>query len=684
METEKHVETVKSALADGVRCIVVAGAAGTGKTTLIRDIIPVLSSLRYVVKLLAPTGRAAKMIQNRTGHPASTIHSAIFRIDDKPVAGADENGDLRWVFPLKVERPARTAFIVDESSMVGMARHNDGVLQFGTGSLLRDLLAYSGIGRPESDNLVFFVGDSFQLPPVGEKESNPPALDETFLANLTGAMVRTIRLGKVYRQDEGSGILEEANRLRSAIAYHCYGAFRCGAHDDFRIVDETRFDQLYRPDENLNDKVVIAYTNARVWEFNCRVRGLLNRAEAFPSAGERLLSLRNTQVPDGDGGEAVFMNGDMLQALEVDAGRIVRLTGFCRPKNSDETLTFEFTFVRMKLCWMYEDDHDDAEAWVNVTPIVSESYRANPEYASVALYVAVSNEIRRRFKLGHSAADDEKVREHLKNSLLYHAPIVTYGYAITGHKAQGGEWKEVWIDCRYAHNKMTEGYFRWMYTAVTRARKCVFALSPTAFDDIAEALARAIDRMPTASVAPASGGAALNLREILAKNGYVVAETTKKPYVARFVLARSGDPFADAGWLELNYNGKDMISHVKLQSQCASDEFGKDVSSLKGRNINTVLHEDGMDRCWPEPEVWIVDGHAHIRDRLFAVAANAGMRVLFLKSLTANQLRLGLSSDIGDGYLDFYVDSKGRVTEIGSATVSRTGLERFREGLVRD
>ena len=140
---EKTIDRICVALADGVRCFVVTGAAGTGKTTLIREFLPVLSSMRYDVKLLAPTGRAAKMIQIRTNQEASTIHSAIYCIGDKPMSGTAENGDLRWIFPLKEDRPARTAFIVDEASMVGEARHNDGILQFGSGSLLRDFFQYS-------------------------------------------------------------------------------------------------------------------------------------------------------------------------------------------------------------------------------------------------------------------------------------------------------------------------------------------------------------------------------------------------------------------------------------------------------------------------------------------------------------------------------------------------------------
>lgn len=680
---ESPVERVRATLKNGTRCVVVTGAAGTGKTTLIRDLVPVLFSMHYDVKLLAPTGRAAKMIHIRTGRPATTIHSTIFRIADKPLEGNADDGDLKWIFPLKEDHPARTAFIVDEASMVGMALHNDGILQFGTGSLLNDLLKYSGIHNPDSDNIVIFVGDPFQLPPVGEDGSNPPALDIALLEDMLGYKVVSLELMTIHRQRQGSGILEEAEKLRVAIHYRFFGSFSYGAHNDLQIIDESQFEQQYHPESNLNDKVVITYTNARVWDYNCRIRRMLGLKGELPVPGERLLSLRNTIVGVGDGREDAFMNGDMLHAIETDPDKLVKLTGFYKPKDKDETLVFEFTFMRMRLLWLYETDRDDVDVWVNVTPILSETYRENSEYASIALYVAVSNLIRKRFGLGYSEEDDRKMREHLKESKLYHAPIVTFGYAITGHKAQGGEWKEVWIDYNYTQNRMVEGYFRWMYTALTRARNMVFAISPPAFDDIAEALARGLERtaaVPETARQAASGGAA-PLAAILARHGYAAAEVVRNPFLVRVTLAKKGDPFADVGRLDMNFRGNDVVSYVRLSCPGASDDFGRDIAALKGRNIRALMDDGEQGNSAHEPEIDIVDAHGRIRDRLSAAAERAGLSVLSMKSITPNQLRLNLSSSLGDGYVDFYIDAAGRVTEMGSMTIPRAGLERLKEGL---
>lgn len=684
-------KAILSWIAEGVRVVVIRGAAGTGKTTLIGRLIPELEKLRYNILLLAPTGRAAKMMQLRTGHPASTIHSAIYQIDERPKEGRAEHGDLRWVFPLKSEKSARTCFIIDEASMVGTALQNDSVLQFGTGSLLQDLIRYSDVELPNSGSVVFFVGDPYQLPPVKEKTGDPPALSEDHLSGLTGCKVASVELTEVRRQNQESGILAEANRLRAQIAYRNFGEFCFREHTDIKRVEDDSLEQVYHPEQDLDEKMLIAYTNERVWELNGRVRRILGRTSALPGSGERLLSLRNTSVGVGGEREVRFMNGDFLQVISADTENLVKLGGFYRPKDADRAFHYEFTFCRMTLGWLYEDGQADADVWVNVTPILSSEYRENPEYASIALYVAVVERIRAKFKLGHSARDDERLRDYLKRSQFYHAPWVTFGYAITGHKSQGGEWNEAWVDYRYQQNRMTEEYFRWMYTVTTRAKKQLFTLAPPQLDDLADALERGIKRLEAeesmSSEMPAvpSVNASLSLQTMLARHGYVIGETVRRPYALHLRLARQDDPFAEAGTLDLNYNGKNVISYVRLAFAGASDAFGADVAALKGRNLRTVIPDDAErgDRMKFATAIDVCETQTRLRDRLLTTAGKVGLRVLGMKSLTVNQLRLELASELGEGYVDFYIDGKGRVSEMGSMTVGAASLRRLLEGLAK-
>ncbi len=672
------LKRITAALDDGVRAFIIKGAAGTGKTTLIRELLPLLAERRFAVQLLAPTGRAAKMIQLRTECAASTIHSCIFRIKDPPVESEEADEDLKWVFPLKTDRPAHTAFIVDESSMVGEAKHVDGILQFGSGALLHDVLDYSGVELPDSDNIVFFVGDPYQLPPVGERPTEPPALNKEMLSGLIGYKVEEIELNEVYRQSGDSGILVEANRLRASIAYHQFFSFALQSHRDVVHVAENDFGRLYSPAQRLNDKIVIAYTNERVWEYNQKIRALLGKKSALPMPGERLLSLRNTKVALRADREEQFMNGDMLEVVAIDSDRQVKIEGFYRPKGADTAMRFEFVFCKMILAWLYEDGRQDAETWVNVTPILSEDYREHSEYASVALYVAVANRIREKYGLKNNKVDNERLREYLKNSAFYHAPMVTFGYAITGHKSQGGEWPEAWVDYRYPGGLMNEAYFRWLYTVTTRAKHCLYAITPPTLDDIAEAMERKLATLPTECACP--GSPALPLDQILHRHGLRMTSVSKKPFAVRVQIANGEDMVAELGTIDLNYKQTGMVSFVKMTFPGASDALGADVAALKGRNVKSVLPEETPSAA--DIEVSVEPVHERIHARLVAAAEHAGIRVLSIKSLTVNQLRLSVASVLGDGYVDFYVDGKGRVTEMGSMTISAETLRALRKGLV--
>jgi hypothetical protein len=680
-EAVDPVEQIKAAIEDGVRAFIIRGAAGTGKTTLVRRLLPLLDGLRFSVELIAPTGRAAKMLQMRTGRPASTIHSRIYQIGDSPLAENGENGELRWVFPLKRDRPAKTAFIVDESSMVGEAKHVDGILQFGSGSLLNDILDFSGVEYPNGDNVVMFVGDSYQLPPVGEKPTDPPALDERVLGGLIGKSVCVVELTEIFRQSAESGILQEANRLRASIAYHNFGCFSLSEHNDVIHVPEDGFDGMYHSERDLNDKIVIAYTNSQVWEYNKRIRALMGKSTLLPEPGERLLSLRNTRVNGPDGAETAFMNGDMLQVLTVDAERQITLEGFYRPKGEDQkTLAFAFAFCRMTVSWLYETEREDVETWVNVTPLISEDYRNNPEYASLALYVAIVNNIREKFGLRDNKADNEKLREQLKKSAFYHAPLVTFGYAITGHKSQGGEWNEAWIDYRRPGGLMNEDCFRWLYTVTTRARTCLYAITPPAIEDIVEAIERRLGVLPATETSLPIICSSVSLEQILARHNCKLMSLVRKPYVVTVKICCGDDALAELGSLEISHNGSGVVSYVRFKFPGASDELGADIAALKGRNIRTVIPEE-KDAGADATTVETAESHTRIVERLVAAAGKAGLTVLSVKSLTENQLRLTLSSALGDGFVDFYVDGKGRVSEMGSMTISADSLRALRGGL---
>ena len=427
------MNTVQNIIAEiqrGRRCFIIKGAAGTGKTTLVRSLIPVLRAQGFQLALMAPTGRAAMVLGKRTGSESRTIHSHIYNCADDPIK--NEEGDaLKFIFPLKhgyghdVED---TAFVVDESSMVGLSEHNNDreLFQFGSGSLLRDLIDYVGLNVPNTSNVLFFVGDPYQLPPVLENCSTPPALDEKILCELTGCEPFIIELAEVYRQAEGSGILAEATKLRNCLERREFNCCRFLSHNDVTIENAEHFLDSLQPERDLDDKIVIAHTNLRVKELNGLVRNRLRCSSPCPMAGERLLVIRNARRATQDGAINQFYNGEFVK-VECDHGKEFHLDGFYKPKDEHKSYHFNFVWRKMDISWIYNPKRGVCrDVWVNVSPIVTKEWEEDEPYAPIALYNGVKKAIEEKLsKEGRLTKDS--VKNALKMSVLLNAPIVKFG-----------------------------------------------------------------------------------------------------------------------------------------------------------------------------------------------------------------------------------------------------------------
>ena len=668
METVRQIaESLKS----GARCVLVRGAAGTGKTTMISSLIPIIRQMRFAPILIAPTGRAAKMLSMRTGEKCSTIHSCIYSPPSEPTY--EESLEVWvWKFSLKHAVPADSVIIVDESSMVGQAVQANESLRFGSGSLLRDLVQWAGLKLPQCRNKIVFVGDPYQLPPVGERVQIPPALDPANLAEILGERPKVFDLTTVYRQGGNSGILAEAMELRHRMSSGCFGEYVCREHDDVQIVTRDALESRYRPQEKIDNKIIIAQTNLKVWQYNALVRRLLGISSFLPQAGERLLSLRNTIVGNAAEGGSVFTNGDILQVVE-DCGKEFRLDGFYHIPNSDETLHFPFLFRQMTVAWPYEPNRADATVWLNITPIVSEEWRQNDAYASTALFTSVMASIRKRFK-GQSKED---LAQKVADSALLHAPIVTFGYALTVHKAQGGEWDDVWVDYQYAQSQRSEDYFRWAYTATTRARKRLYAIEPPRMDDLLEAIDRAIERRSDEDGANPRGEST-TLRLVLERFGLMPLNRVVQNWAYRVYVASKGDPSVELGNITVGYNGKNKVSHVLPRIVDLSEDLLQALRSLTGASVQAVLELGSGEKVVAREDVQPM--HAKVVSRIKA-ATDGKLVVLSYRSLTDHQLRVEMRTRLGDGYVDWYFDGKGRVTEMGNATVPLDVLKQIREEL---
>ncbi len=666
-----NVQRIITEIQQGRRCFIIKGAAGTGKTTLIRSLVPVLRAQGFQSVLMAPTGRAAMVLGERTGCDCRTIHSHIYDCNDEPIK--NENGDaLKFVFPLKhgyghdIED---TVFIVDEASMVGLSRHDNDreLFQFGSGSLLRDLIDYAGLNVPNTSNVLVFVGDPYQLPPVKENCTTPSALDEVKIQELTGCAPYIVELTTVYRQKNESGILEEATKLRECLARKEFNYCRFSSHDDLTIENAEHFLDSLRPEVDLDDKIVIAHTNMRVKELNNLVRNRLHYSTPYPTSGERLLVIRNARRALPDGSINQFYNGEFVK-VKRDYEKEFRCDGFYTPKDGHKTYHFSFVWRKMNLGWIYDPKVDAEGIWVNISPIVSKEWDENEAYAKVALYNGIKQAIESKLRQ-EGRCSPEEVREKLRLSPLLHAPVVRFGYAVTGHKSQGGEWDQAWIDYAFGPTVHSEFFFRWAYTATTRAKQHLHALYPPEIDALADVFCPQTTRMPTVDTqldgSLVGGATPMNLMTtFLESKGIVVAEMRQLANRCRVIVKDPVTRYSN-GYVDLVYKSNGHISSIESRLANDSDmEIQKELQELfLGKIVDVVLGRcKGVESPNVECDSGLTEQMKRVVERVKIVAQAAGIRMSAAKALTQYQLRLSFSSSHGNGMLDFYFDKKGRLT----------------------
>lgn len=430
------------------KCFLLKGYAGTGKTSVVSALVRALEGLQQPCILLAPTGRAAKVLARYSGKAAFTIHKYIYRQQQLGVEA----------FSLADNRHKQTLFIVDEASMLSATRDN-GV--FGSGSLMDDLIKYVYSGDGCS---LFLLGDDAQLPPVGS--DNSPALDADRLRGY-GLEVSAFSLKQVARQALDSGILANATLIREQLTR---GAtlpddthFPTPAHDVQSLSSNEFIDTLEQAYREVGEEetLIITRSNKRTNLFNQGVRARILWKEDELSAGDRLMVCKNNYFWTKDYENLPFIaNGDMFE--------VVRLR--------HEREMYGFRFVEASLRAMDYDFEIDCMLWIDSLLVDSP---ADTVALQKQLFTRIAEdypEIRNRKEL------TKKIFE----SPYYNALQVRFAYAVTCHKAQGGQWKRVFLDLPLTASSSTsfEGghpmqqreYLRWLYTAVTRATETLFVL----------------------------------------------------------------------------------------------------------------------------------------------------------------------------------------------------------------
>ncbi len=415
--------------------LLLKGYAGTGKTSLVGALVKTLNELKQKTVLLAPTGRAAKVFSNYSGQKAFTIHKKIYR------QKAFSNEPTGFMPADNLHKD--TLFIVDEASMIS----NDGIdsISFGTGRLLDDLIQYVYSG--ENCRLIL-MGDVAQLPPVMQTES--PALNPEILRGYN-LQVEEITLTQVVRQSGDSGILLNATRLRDALRNNeveIYPKLHLKGFTDFRKVngDELieEISSAYSRD-GIEETMIITRSNKRATIYNNGIRNRILYREEELSSGDRLMVAKNNYYWTNDCKEMDFIaNGEIVQVVRVK--RTTELYGF---RFADVTVRFQDYDLELDIKILLDTLQTDS-------PALPKELNDKLFYTILEDYDDIPTKAGKMKKM--------KADPH------YNVVQVKYAYAITCHKAQGGQWMNVFLDIGYMTEEMLgEDFYRWLYTAFTRA-----------------------------------------------------------------------------------------------------------------------------------------------------------------------------------------------------------------------
>lgn len=454
-QQQQILDSIKEFLNNDVPVFILKGYAGTGKTTMISYIIEEIVKLERVPLLMAPTGRAARVLSSKTKREASTIHRCIYELDT--IETKEDSDDIRYIFPLKdVEEAAKDHIcIVDESSMIGTREVHNELFEFGTGSLLNDLLTFVA---PHRGGKVIFIGDPMQLPPVGDNISN--ALDEQFFKdNKMKVMVR--ELTDVIRQNEDSAILGNAMKVRTLLESTLRNNLVFDRKEN-EVIDFEGYNmpkQLLKiyPKPEIGQSVIITFSNRQARDYNYAIREILYPKEKQIVIGDILQVVSNNYTLDVMNGDFVKIT-DICGETEYQTAPVYVTIGRERIR---QNVTLAFRNVRFMLddgseknCKIIESMLDDAEPNLTFNQIQ-------------ALYI--------NFCMRHPdlKRNSQEFKDLLKGDPYYNALRVKYGYAITGHKSQGGEWHTVFIDYT-GRTGLTNDCLRWTYTVTTRASHTLF------------------------------------------------------------------------------------------------------------------------------------------------------------------------------------------------------------------
>ena len=456
IQQNKVFEQIKAFLNSDASVFILRGYAGTGKTTMVKVIADYIEQTRQLA-MMAPTGRAARVLAMKTGHTATTIHKAIYskaHVEPKKVKNIAES-EFKFVFSINnSENGGNIVAIVDEASMVCSRKIEHELFMFGTDNLMEDLLTFV---RPNFGGKVIFVGDPAQLPPVGESVSN--ALRAEYFKE-KGLKVIEAELTEVLRQKDDSVILKNAMMIRNLLKKDKRNQLVFEEQkDDVETVPSEQFlDKYlnYRKESGKHDSVIICYSNKSANRYNRDIRKSLYGGDVPLQENDILLITQNNYRLDR-------MNGEFVPVLSIGERIQQSAPVYAQIGGKKERIVITLNFIKVTVpngdgnpipCMLLEDLLTSDTATISIDE-------------NRALYI---NFCMRNPNLKQGT---ESFAEALLNDEYYNAIRAKYGYAVTGHKCQGGEWGKVFVDYT-GRTGLDDDSLRWAYTATTRAQKTLY------------------------------------------------------------------------------------------------------------------------------------------------------------------------------------------------------------------
>lgn len=654
---------------------ILKGYAGTGKTTLIGCLVEYLEKIERNYQLIAPTGRAARNLKERIRRRATTIHKAIYTYNRTEPASRGSQSEpelLLFDFSLRRDDDDRdTVYLVDEASMVSDVKSEAGYLAFGSGKLLTDLLKYTGIGLKGIRRKIIFVGDPAQLPPVNMNIS--PALSADYLKeNFSIKAVPEFLLTKIERQEQTSGILQLAAAIRRQIELNQYLSFNVNINaTDIGFLDSNSLVDKYfaQSDPQSDVAVIITYSNQSAYGYNCAIRERLFADSSLIQPGDRIIVVQNNYY---NGIE--LLNGEFGTVEWVCPQREEKVVKIKRSAGEQKVVLY-FRKVRIQFL-----DATGTEFSIQCNILENLLNSPHPGLSPEEFQALVVDFYRRHSNI---ARNDFDLSTAWRNDPYVNALQIKYGYAITGHKAQGGEWQKVFVDFGYAGNKLCADYFRWVYTAVTRAQERLFLLNYEVIDisqGIREDLLQS-ENFGVETSSPMSENSAafvtwLNqeVERIGGAMGWQVNSVDALAYRQRYYLEK-GDTIVR---VDVVYRKSLEVSQVEVAAQ--SDEAAELVAALnrlKGaKPVASEPAEKNPEMAADKP--FLKELEATVRQKVLV----QGIEIVAVEHFDY-MVRYTFRREGKQVRMDFYYNSRGRFTKTQASGKKNDPqlLQQIREGL---